>query len=254
MKPIDFYKSGRIRAEHLLKLAELLTNTRERKMRKDWGQKFKGLMHWTKKEVIDRVDGTGALLILRETSGVTAAHFEDEYLSELLRASLVGIVAAVDRYCHELVCQRVIKQLKRPSKASGELRRVTLPLLVATTAISHGKKKGTRPMNIIKSCLQDQFHRSTFQRSDDIARALRIIGVTNLWPRCATRLGTTSQEIETKLNSIVDHRNRIVHEGDIFRRKRGGKISYHPITPKQVTKDIIWISDLVDAIDAIVAP
>ena len=100
MKPIAVFKAGRDRAEHLLKLAELLTNTRERKMRKDWAKEFKKFMYWKQNERIDRVDGTGAMLILRESANVTSKTFNEEYTSELLRAAHTTIVASLDRYCH----------------------------------------------------------------------------------------------------------------------------------------------------------
>jgi len=48
MKPIAVFKSGRDRAEHLLKLAELLTNTRQRRMRADWARNSKTLCTGTR--------------------------------------------------------------------------------------------------------------------------------------------------------------------------------------------------------------
>jgi hypothetical protein len=63
---------------------------------------------------------------------------------------------------------------------------------------------------------------------------------------------STARTWGTGLNKIVNRRNKIVHEGDIQQRKRGGKIKYNRLTPKEVANDIIWLSDLVDAIDAVV--
>jgi hypothetical protein len=104
----------------------------------------------------------------------------------------------------------------------------------------------------VRQAIQDQLHRDTFQKPDDVVRGLKIIGVENLWPTCATEMGCTANDIVTRLRDIVDRRNKIVHEGDIVRHKRGGKIRYRKITPRQVAKDIVWIGDLVDAIEAAV--
>lgn len=249
MKPIAVFKNGRDHAEHLLKLAELLTNTRERKMRKDWAKDFKRFMHWKQKEQIDRVDGTGAMLIVRESARVTSKNFNEDYTSELLRAAHATIVAALDRYCHELIVSHVIAALGN-SNHSHELRKFTIPVVEAHKAVRHGRKKGARPMNIVRQSIQEQLHRETFQRPDDIVRGLKIIGVDDPWQTCANTMGCTRNEIVTRLREIADRRNKIVHEGDIVRHKRGGKIRYRRITPKQVASNITWIGQLVDAIEA----
>lgn len=249
MKPIAVFKSGRDRAEHLLKLAELLTNTRDRRMRADWAKNFKTLMHWRQHEKIDRVDGTGAILILRESANVTYKNFNDKYASELLRAAHVTIVAALDRYCHERILSRCIKTLQNSKSCSSELRKIALPILDVHKAVAHARKPDTRPMNIIRASLQDVLYKRTFQSPNEIAQGLSIIGATNLWNECATQMGCSPKDITTRLDKIVARRNKMVHEGDIVRHKRGGKVRYGKITPKQVANDVIWLSTLVDAIE-----
>lgn len=221
-------------------------------MRQDWARSFKDVMHWPQRERIDRVDGPGALLILREGSGITAKHFDEEYLSELLRAAMAGIVASLDRYCHEVILSRVVAQLsKSPSRASRELRQLKIPIHAARKAILHARKPRTRPMNIVRGALQEILHRDeTFQRPDDIARGMKIIGIDDLWRRCAKRMKCKPGDITKRLNKIVDRRNKIVHEGDIVRRKRGGKVAYHDVKASQVADDIRWMSTLVESIEA----
>jgi hypothetical protein len=252
MKAIAVYKNGRERAEHLLKLAELLTNTRDRRMRTDWAKKLKTLMHWRQHEKIDRVDGTGAILILRESAHVTYKNFNAEYTSELLRAAHVTIVAALDRYCHELILSRCIKTLKNSKGCSAELRKIALPILDVHKAVAHARKPDTRPMNVIRASLQDVLYKRTFQSPNEIAQGLSIIVVTNLWNECATQMGCSAKDITTRLDKIVVRRNKMVHEGDIVRHKRGGKVRYGKITPKLVVDDVIWLGTLVDAMEAVV--
>ncbi len=68
MTPKDHFDVAMERAEHLLRLYDLLHDTRARKVRADWATKFVPLMHWPKVEKIVRVDGKGqnSILILRE--------------------------------------------------------------------------------------------------------------------------------------------------------------------------------------------
>jgi len=252
MEPIEVYRTGRSRAEHLLKLSELLLNQRQRRMRDDWATSFKDLMRWRVGENIDRVDGEGALLILRESCGVTAEHFREDYLNELLRAAIVSIVSAFYRYCHELIAARIVKALSRAGNVSGTLLRFRIPVVEARKAILHAKKAKSRPMNLVRESVRSVLHEDTFQRPDAVAKGLRMIGIDQLWTKCGAELGCEAKEVMKALNRIIDHRNRIVHEGDIQHRARGGKIKFHKISAKQVADDIIWLSGLVDAIERVV--
>jgi hypothetical protein len=249
MKPIDVFKHGRNRAEHLLKLAELLTNTRKRNMRNDWAKDFKKFMHWKQSEQIDRVDGIGAILILRQSSQLTSKTFGDEYTSELLRAAHVTIVAALDRYCHELIASRFIACLKNKKNLSAELKKIELPIQDVHKAVIHAKKPKSRPLISVRASVQELLYKKTFQSPREIADGLSIIGVKKLWVGCATHMGCNANDITNRLNRVVSRRNRIVHEGDIVRHKKGGKLRHAPITRKQVAAEIIWVGDLIDAIE-----
>ena len=249
MKPIDVFNHGRSRAEHLLKLAKLLTNTRERKMRNDWAEDFKKFMRWKKAEQIERVDGTGAILILRESSQLKAKTFGDEFTSELLRAAHVTIVAALDRYCHELIASRFIASLNSTKNWSAELRKIELPIEEVHKAVIHAKKPKSRPLILVRASVQELLYKKTFQNSREIESGLLIIGVRRLWTGCATHMGCTADDITTRLNKVASRRNKIVHEGDLVRHKKGGKLRQAKITPKQVAKEIIWVGEFVDAIE-----
>lgn len=249
MKPIDVFKHGRNRAEHLLKLAELLTNTRQRKMRNDWANDFKDFMHWKQKEQIDRIDGTGAILILRQSSQLTSKTFGNEYTSELLRAAHVTIVAALDRYCHELIASRFITMLKNTKSLSAEFKKIALPIQDVHKAIIHAKQPKSRPLILVRASVQEQLYHRTFQSSREIADGLSIIGVKRLWASCSNHLGCTADEITKHLDKVASRRNKIVHEGDLVRHKKGGKLRQATITPKQVANEIRWIANVVDSIE-----
>lgn len=163
MKPKQSFDAALQRAERLLTLYELLTNTRQRSTRSDWADKFKEFMRWPKAERIHRIDGKNALLILRPQSGLTANEFRQAELSELLRATLVVSVSALDRYCHEVLISKLMKQIGRsPNKWSKELKKISVPLSVVKNAIAHAKvRKGqggrirTRPMVFKISCTEN---------------------------------------------------------------------------------------------------
>lgn len=258
MKPRAAFDGTIQRVDRLLKLYDVLRNRRQRGTRSDWARSFKSLMHWPQGELIHRVDGDGAILVLRGSSGLTASQFCHDELCELLRAALVASVSALDRYCHEVLVARVIRQIKRSERNwPPELRKVKVSLSAVKTAIAHAiTRKGRggrirpRPMNIIRHALQEQFHRDlSLQGSDDIAQAFSMVGVKSLWTACEKSLGERPREIKQRLDAIVKRRNQIVHEGDIKRYRRGGKVTHNPIEPKAVRDDVAWLRKLVIALD-----
>jgi hypothetical protein len=258
MKPKTAFDTTMKRVDRLLRLYDLLHNTRERGTRKDWAKGFKKLMHWPQGETIHRVDGKNAILVLRQKSGVTPDEFRHDELSELLRAALVTSVSAFDRYCHDLLLLRLMPEVRRAEKNwPADLKKVAVPLPVVKKALDHAKvrkgrggKKRTRPMTIVKNVLQDQFHRNlTLQKPDDVARALSMVGVKHIWNDCVSTMGTSAEEMKNRLGTISKRRDHIVHEGDIKRVRRGGKVRLNEVNNDQVKDDVDWLRRLVNAID-----
>ena len=96
MKAKSSFNAAFERANHFLKLYELLRDTRVRGVRQDWAKKFNSLMQWPQQEKIVRVDGKQkrSILILREELQIDRDQFAHDYLSELLRAAIVAAVGA----------------------------------------------------------------------------------------------------------------------------------------------------------------
>jgi len=253
----DIFDNGRRRAQYFLRLHALLQDRRQRGIRHDWARNFKRVMHWPQRERVNRIDGRQAILVLREGAGLGPEHFREETLSELLRAALVDIVSALDRYCHELVVSRIVKALGRSEKSiNRELRQLYIPVLAAKAAVRHaGIRRGkggrvrTRPMTIIRHAVQDILYRESYQAPEDIRRALRMVDIEDLWPRCAEQMHIQQADLIRELGRIVDRRNKIVHEGDVIRRRKGGRLILHTITRRQVRADIEFIVHLVSAME-----
>lgn len=135
-------------------------------------------------------------------------------LDELLRAEIVLSVSALDCYVHDLV--RI-----------GMTREFTIPTTTASNAfLNFGVSLGFVKSIIVstsdadKHALIDQEIRRlhgfrTFQTADNIAQSLSLIGITAVWDKVGSALGMPAVDVKTRLNIIVDRRNRIAHEGDI---------------------------------------
>ncbi|MBI3271458.1 MAG: hypothetical protein HYZ53_20880 [Planctomycetes bacterium] len=261
MKPIEVFQNCKQRADLLVNLYHLLHNRRKRSIRSDWAHAFLDLMHWPKKGKIQRVDGANCVLIVRMPAQLSEDDFRPEVLSELLRAALTSLVAALDRYVHEVVLQNIVKAISKDSKkATARFRNLRVPVTLVKEALDHARRRRgsggkirPRPMNIIKRGLQEILHAESYQSSNEIAQALARVGITDLWRKCASRLGSKAETICARLDRISRRRNWIAHEGDIERHLKGGQIRLREISEGEVRQDILWIEALVGALEGEVA-
>lgn len=262
MEPLRVFENGHQRSEYLLDLYHALRNRRQRGTRRDWARRFTTCMGWRgRQQRIERVVGRHTLLILRQGSALSAEHFKSDWVAELLRGAVVGVVAALDRYCHELVLSRVVGQLRRPEKnVNRDFQRLSIPIFkVKAAVLLAGKRRGrgggirTRPLVAVRYAVQDLLHLKTFQGSQEIASALSMVGIQNIWKRCHNHkraLGGTERIME-RLNKIVDRRNKIVHESDVVLKRKARHVTLHNLSPAEVEEEVGWIGRLVRAMDAV---
>ena len=260
MKPIDGFYSAMERVNHVLALYDVLHNTRARRIRKDWSTNFLALMRWPKGEAIVRVDGKdkNSMLILRASLGLDHTRFTHDYLSELLRSAVVATVAGLDRYIHDLVLHHAWSLLGQPeASVPTELKKLAIPVLSTKHALEklRGDHKA-RPGHLIKLALQEHLHRDhTFQRPDDLAKAARMLGVSDFWAKTAKLMpgSPTKTEVIDKLRTIATRRNQIVHEADIYRKTKARKTTLRDISRATADDWCAWTRHLVVSIDTVVA-
>ena len=260
MTPKNHFDIAMQRADHLLRLYELLHDTRSYKVRKDWATKFRDLMHWPKNETIVRVDGKdrNSFLILREAAEIDRDKFTHDYLAELLRATVVATVSALDRYMHDIVVFHSWTLLTRAeSKIPKELRKLHVPVLAARHAIDKIRSDATaRPGVLVKEALREQLHRDyTFQNSDDVLKAAQMLGIKDFWREVAKLMSgkPTNEEVVKKLQEIARRRNQIVHEADILRKAKSKTVSMREISAKTAVEWSGWMKDFVAAVDAVIS-
>ena len=260
MDPYKEFRTAMDRSEHLLKLYEILHDTRKRNVRFDWANKLKELMGWPAREEIVRVDGDNSIVILREESGINRDHFTHDILSELLRAALTFTVSSLDRYLHDVIvskCWSLLDQTE--SNVPRALRELPIPAYVTVkslrrlrTAMSEGRQG--RAGTIVKASIQEVLHKRTFQSPKEIEDAAQILGIEKIWIKVADKIAgnQTPQDIKRKLHKIVHRRNQIVHEADLYRKQRG-ELSTREISYKMTRSSISWIKDFIFAFNEVVS-
>ncbi len=244
------------RARRLLRYHDGLVNVRQRAMRRDWKQSCCKFMHWKKDASIDRVDSKDALLILRDGAGLTRHDFSAAALDDLLRASLALGVSALDRYLHERVVKKIVKSL-RSSDLRAIQEKLTIPATLAVRMTEDWKKasrsgRPTRPANQLRISLQDALHLRTFQSWREIEEAFELIGITGIAGTLQAAYALADiKPIKTQLNTLVQRRHRIVHEGDLVRHKRAGHSRVNPIKRKYVADSLDFMDTFVGHLDGI---
>jgi hypothetical protein len=207
-------------------------------------------MHWPATSTIERIDGKDAIIILREGASLTPNHFSQACLNDLLRASLSFGVSALDRYVHERVVKGIVAALK-DSSLTKQQEDFSIPVTTAiqiSEEIAKAKKnsKNIRVANIIRRKIQELLHKRPFQSWREIEYAFNLLGVTNL----AGQLQTAYQipeikPIKAQLGQIANRRNSIVHEGDLLKHERGGKVRMQPISRKYVEDTLTFLDTFV---------
>lgn len=237
-----------------MELYDIVTNTRQRKIRSDWAKKFKTFMGWKSSEQIMRIDGKSSMLIIRDQPGLTYDRFDHDFGAELLRSGIVAAISALDRYMHDVAISRVWGLLSGPeANVPKKLKKLSIPAIETAKAIAKIKRDpSARPGSQVKKVIQNELHKSTYQGSAGIDECMSLIGETNFWARVSLNMPNpiTGPELQKKLNSLVLRRNQIVHEADLERKISSNKDTLRQIKRNETEASIGFIKDFVNAVAA----
>jgi len=176
--------------------------------------------------------------------------------NDLRRMALVMAVAAVDSYMRGIVMRR-IADVRRRADLPKALARLEIPfseIAALADASIDAQRSGhrTRPWVQVKASLQRRLLKETFQSYDQVAAALAIAGVDQAWTKVASKLRENPDNIKDRLNTLVQRRNQIVHEGDMKRVSRPRRLHFNETNHAEIKDDIDWVNSLIDAMDTVV--
>lgn len=163
--------------------------------------------------------------------------------SDLYRSSVVQAVAAMDSYIHGVVLDRgvdiVLGRLQVPKKPAqtGLGFNAISELVTAPTPVELEIRARTHLVELLT--------RETYQKPDDIAKALSMVGVKSVWK---SAFPGDPEGAKLAVALIVNRRNKIVHGCDL-----------DPLDPRTVTPlsggDALYsievVENTVSAIDKI---
>lgn len=200
---------------------------------------------------VDTIDRAQALLDATDGFGLP-----DGVVEDLRRLAVVMAIAALDTYMHRLVVTRVYEHEELP----GGLAALTVgfgDLVAQAEASVKARQEGrdVRPKVQAKRVLRDRLLRETFQRPDDVSRALGMAGKSQSWPDIAAEMpgSWTPKALKKRLSAIVGRRNAIVHEGDYERQQRPRTAKPIPIEETEAKEAVEFLANLVRAIRSVIS-
>lgn len=157
---------------------------------------------------------------------------------DILRSALVLAVSSFDLFIHDLFRLEVTHRLS--SKQEINSLRVPFNVLISSDRAQ---------IDIIDESIRKENSYKSFVAPDKLAECLRIL-VDKPWDKIADDLNDTAAISKAKLRSVVDLRNRIVHEADV--NPAYGRIELWPIYCEDVENSIAFLRQLGASIAEIV--
>ena len=158
----------------------------------------------------------------------------------ILRAIIVFTVSALDAFFHDKVKYRV-----------GRIPLSKMPPALAKFKITINDlptwAKSKRRGNVLRNWVTRHLATIPLQSKDDIADALRLVGIQSFWNKVEP--DKSKRELLLKnLNTVVNRRNKIAHEGDRLSSRGSGK-KLRPISRKFAKNSIRFAELLVKKIE-----
>jgi len=164
--------------------------------------------------------------------------------SDILRSQIVLSVSALDHYIHAVARVGMLEVFtgKRPPTGAYLKFPVSANTLMASNSGSSG-------IDLFEEEIRERHSFLSFQQPDKVADAIRLFSTCKLWEEVGIRMGSTPSEIKTRLQLIVDRRNKIAHEADLDPSFPGIR---WPITPSDANSVTDYISEVCETIHSVV--
>lgn len=238
---LDAFKDNIHDAYILVSLAEALTNTRQRRMRREKREAVGEALriNHREREALDCIESDDFFVVLKPGSAIKRDDVKD--VRPLLRQALVAGAAAVETYVVDRVMERMGRTL-RGDGLPGKLRAV--PLTVDDhLAISKYQRPGWGLRRLLRSHVEELASLAPSQ----IGRAFDLVGEQQILRRVDKRrdvkIGTTVE----RLDRINARRNKIAHTADRAGRGRAN------LTTEEVRSDLDELVAVVETLEQVTA-
>lgn len=157
-------------------------------------------------------------------------------LSDILRASIVSAVSALDNFVHEITRLGMLEIFKNTRAKTDAFHRFSMSMENVLLVVANPSDS-----RWLENEIRKQHSWLSFQQPDKIADAIRLISNKKLWEEVAEHIGIDTKSAKTRLELIVDRRNKIAHEADMDPTSPGAR---WPI-------DEVLVKDAIDTLEQI---
>lgn len=160
--------------------------------------------------------------------------------SDLLRTQIVMAVSSLDHYIHEIARIGMLEVYGGQRPLTPAFQRFQVKMENVRLGLHDPRMNAW-----FETEIREIHGYIAFQRPDKIADAVRLFSSCELWPSVASQLGLTAQDVKTRLQLIVERRNKIAHEADLDPSYPGSR---WPISRSDATDTVNFIEDVCEAI------
>lgn len=157
-------------------------------------------------------------------------------IDDLLRASYVLTVGALDAYVHDRVSERLVYFIKSKLNSKGnELKPITEALSEVETVELLRWLTKPRPFVQVRKVIEERIGTQSFQHPGKIEEAFGLIGKRHIWQSIADKMKVKPENLRRDVANAATRRNQIVHDGD-REKSRLKKHKKRTINHKDVTE------------------
>ena len=161
-------------------------------------------------------------------------------LSDILRASLVLAVSALDHFVHEFVRLGMLEVHRGNRPTTDTYFSFRVPMSAAREGMAD-----TGRDEWLDQAIREAHSWLSFQHPDKMADAIRLMSNVRLWEQVASELGMTSRAVRTQLGTIIDRRNKIAHEADMDPTNPGYRWPINEVLVRDATDFIARIAQAI---------
>jgi len=244
--PLEAFETNMRDAHHLVRLAEGLTNSRARKMRKELRDRVGAAWRVPLKhrDQLDCLESADVYLVFKPVSRLARADFLDH--RPLLRQALVAACAATETYLADRAMSQVAGLTSSADAASDRLKKI--PMTVGDwldIEVYEYRRRGLH-----EKVIRPYFAEFASVDPSKVGALLSLLGVKDWQKQLDGQRGVNPGDTRVALDRIAKRRNRIVHTGDRVSQSSRNRAT---LSIAEVRCDLDVMESLVAAVEKVLA-
>jgi hypothetical protein len=229
-------------AEILVNLAEMLTNRRARKMRREMRQRIGDALRIPQKarDHLECLESDIAFVAFKPGNAEWRERLDEPNLRPLLRQAIVAGCAAVETYCADRVIERLPAVLKRDPPPSR-----LLEMSMTVQDYLRIEQDYVRKTWGLRQLIELEVREKASTAPSQIGALFALVGESKVLARVDAQRKVGKNSTHTTLERVTKRRNRIAHQGDRVNRSRA------MITVEEVRTDLAALRSIVHTLDDI---